>query len=120
MIRTPPPNPFTWLLSGLTGPIAGSFKLIYAGAIAGIISRSCCAPLEMVSTLMMCRGEEAGTMTSEYAPPHLCHLLGVRARGELRRLLTATLTAQRLTRHARLAKHLEILTAQQIWIKAAA
>merc|ERR1719163_1130259 len=45
--------------------MAGGLKLIYAGAIAGVISRSACAPLEMVSTLMMCRGNEAGSMSSE-------------------------------------------------------
>ena len=45
----------TLLLSGMTGPVAGGVKLIYAGAVAGIISRSACAPLEMVSTVMMCR-----------------------------------------------------------------
>ena len=48
----------TSLLAGTSGALAGGVKLIYAGAIAGIISRSACAPLEMVSTLMMCRGDQ--------------------------------------------------------------
>lgn len=43
----------TLLLAGLTGPVAQATKLIYAGAVAGVISRTCCAPLEMVSTVMM-------------------------------------------------------------------
>lgn len=55
----------TWLLAQWTGPVAGGVKLIYAGAVAGIISRTCCAPLEMVSTLMMCRGDECSSMTEE-------------------------------------------------------
>ena len=55
----------TILLAGVSGPIAGGIKLIYAGAIAGIVSRTACAPLEMVSTLMMCRGNEVGSMWSE-------------------------------------------------------
>jgi len=55
------------LLAGLEGAVAGGFKLIYAGAIAGIISRTCCAPLEMVSTVMMCRGDECKSMWSELA-----------------------------------------------------
>lgn len=59
----------TWLLARWTGPIAGAVKLIYAGAIAGIISRSFCAPLEMVSTIMMCRGNEASGMMDECVPP---------------------------------------------------
>ena len=48
----------TVVLGTMSGPIIGGIKLVYAGAIAGIISRSCCAPLEMVSTVMMCRGNE--------------------------------------------------------------
>ena len=55
----------TMLLAGLTGDVWGGVKLIYAGAIAGIISRSCCAPLEMVSTVMMCRGDECVSMWDE-------------------------------------------------------
>jgi hypothetical protein len=53
------------VLAGATGPVAGGLKLIYAGAIAGIISRSACAPLEMVSTVMMCRGDECKSMMGE-------------------------------------------------------
>ena len=55
----------TMALAGMTGPVAGGVKLIYAGAIAGIISRTCCAPLEMVSTVMMCRGDECTSMWDE-------------------------------------------------------
>lgn len=55
----------TLLLSGLSGPVAAGFKLIFAGAVAGIISRSFCAPLEMVSTVMMCRGDECSSMWDE-------------------------------------------------------
>ena len=55
----------TLLLSGMTGNFAGGVKLIYAGAVAGIISRSFCAPLEMVSTVMMCRGDECTSMWAE-------------------------------------------------------
>ena len=49
------------------GAVAGLYalKLVYAGAIAGIISRSACAPLEMVSTVMMCKGGESGGMRAE-------------------------------------------------------
>ena len=57
----------TMALAGMTGPVAGGVKLIYAGAIAGIISRTCCAPLEMVSTVMMCRGDECTSMWDELA-----------------------------------------------------
>lgn len=57
----------TIALGSMSGPIVGGVKLVYAGAIAGIISRSCCAPLEMVSTVMMCRGNECMSMTDEYA-----------------------------------------------------
>lgn len=42
-----------------------SVKLIFAGAVAGVISRTACAPLEMVSTLMMCRGSESSGMVVE-------------------------------------------------------
>jgi len=54
----------TKVLAGMQGAWVGAVKLIYAGAIAGIISRTMCAPLEMVSTVMMCRGEGSllGTM----------------------------------------------------------
>lgn len=55
----------TVVLGTMSGPIIGGIKLVYAGAIAGIISRSCCAPLEMVSTVMMCRGNECMSMTDE-------------------------------------------------------
>jgi len=55
----------TQLLATTTGPFSGAVKLIYAGAIAGIISRTCCAPLEMVSTVMMCRGDECTSMWDE-------------------------------------------------------
>jgi len=51
--------------AALTGPVASGFKLVYAGAIAGIISRSACAPLEMVSTIMMCRGDASKGMRAE-------------------------------------------------------
>jgi len=52
-------------LAALTGPVAQGFKLVYAGAIAGIISRTACAPLEMVSTIMMCRGDASKGMRAE-------------------------------------------------------
>lgn len=55
----------TNFLSGLSSPAAQGLKLVYAGAIAGIISRTCCAPIEMVSTVMMCRGDECTSMWSE-------------------------------------------------------
>jgi len=55
----------TLLLGSMTGPVAGGLKLIYAGAVAGITSRSFCAPLEMVSTVMMCRGNECTSMWDE-------------------------------------------------------
>jgi len=55
----------TSLLAPMTGPVAGGVKLVFAGAVAGVISRTCCAPLEMVSTIMMCRGDECGTMSYE-------------------------------------------------------
>ena len=44
----------TLLLATLSGPVAQATKVIFAGAVAGVISRSFCAPLEMVSTVMMC------------------------------------------------------------------
>lgn len=56
----------TWL-SGVDTPAAQGLKLVYAGAIAGIVSRTCCAPIEMVSTVMMCRGDECTSMTTELA-----------------------------------------------------
>eukprot|EP00967_Tisochrysis_lutea_P082007 scaffold113491_cov27-Tisochrysis_lutea.AAC.1 len=56
---------FTALLAPLQGPVAGGVKLVFAGAVAGVISRTCCAPLEMVSTIMMCRGDQCGSMTEE-------------------------------------------------------
>ena len=55
----------TTILGTMSGPIIGGVKLVYAGAIAGIVSRSFCAPLEMVSTVMMCRGDECMSMTDE-------------------------------------------------------
>lgn len=55
----------TQYLSNFSSPTAQSIKLVYAGAIAGIISRTFCAPIEMVSTVMMCRGDECSTMTDE-------------------------------------------------------
>ena len=54
----------TWL-SGFSSPAAQGIKLVYAGAIAGIISRTFCAPIEMVSTVMMCRGDACTSMTDE-------------------------------------------------------
>lgn len=55
----------TAVLAPLTSPAAQGAKLVFAGAVAGIISRTCCAPIEMVSTVMMCRGHATGTMTEE-------------------------------------------------------
>jgi len=55
----------TKYLANFSSPTAQSIKLVYAGAIAGIISRTFCAPIEMVSTVMMCRGDECSTMTDE-------------------------------------------------------
>lgn len=55
----------TACLAPLTSPAAQGAKLVFAGAVAGIISRTCCAPIEMVSTVMMCRGDQTGTMTDE-------------------------------------------------------
>ena len=54
-------------LSGYSTPAAQAVKLVYAGAIAGIISRTFCAPIEMVSTVMMCRGDQCTSMTEELA-----------------------------------------------------
>eukprot|EP00587_Corethron_hystrix_P006287 CAMPEP_0113307210 /NCGR_PEP_ID=MMETSP0010_2-20120614/6146_1 /TAXON_ID=216773 ORGANISM="Corethron hystrix, Strain 308" /NCGR_SAMPLE_ID=MMETSP0010_2 /ASSEMBLY_ACC=CAM_ASM_000155 /LENGTH=353 /DNA_ID=CAMNT_0000162019 /DNA_START=284 /DNA_END=1345 /DNA_ORIENTATION=+ /assembly_acc=CAM_ASM_000155 len=56
---------FTAFLAPLSDPISHSVKLLFAGAVAGIISRSCCAPIEMVSTVMMCRGDECSSMSEE-------------------------------------------------------
>lgn len=56
---------FTSWLSNISNPAAQGLKLVYAGAIAGIISRTACAPIEMVSTVMMCRGDEVSSMTDE-------------------------------------------------------
>lgn len=56
---------FAHFLSLQSGAVASSVILLYAGAVAGVISRSMCAPLEMVSTLMMCRGDECQSMTEE-------------------------------------------------------
>jgi len=55
----------TALLAPLDGPVAGGVKLVFAGAVAGVISRTCCAPLEMVSTIMMCQGDQCGSMSDE-------------------------------------------------------
>ncbi|KAL7521539.1 hypothetical protein ACHAWX_006220 [Stephanocyclus meneghinianus] len=55
----------TKYLSNFSTPAAQAVKLVYAGAIAGIISRTFCAPIEMVSTVMMCRGDECSTMMDE-------------------------------------------------------
>lgn len=55
----------TYLLAPLTGPVAQAFKIIFAGAIAGIISRTFCAPLEMISTVIMCgKGGGEGLLKS--------------------------------------------------------
>jgi len=56
----------SWL-SDVSTPAAQGAKLVYAGAIAGILSRTFCAPIEMVSTVMMCRGDQCTSMTSELA-----------------------------------------------------
>mmetsp|Transcript_30857 Transcript_30857/g.61584 ORF Transcript_30857/g.61584 Transcript_30857/m.61584 type:complete len:430 (+) Transcript_30857:269-1558(+) len=55
----------TTYLSTLSSPTAQGLKLVYAGAIAGIVSRTFCAPIEMVSTVMMCRGDQCTSMTEE-------------------------------------------------------
>ena len=57
----------TSVLAPLSSPAAQGAKLVFAGAVAGIISRTCCAPIEMVSTVMMCRGDECQSMTQELA-----------------------------------------------------
>lgn len=57
----------TKLLAPLSGAWVGGAKLVFAAAVAGVISRTCCAPLEMVSTVMMCRGDECGSMGEELA-----------------------------------------------------
>mmetsp|Transcript_3331 Transcript_3331/g.8488 ORF Transcript_3331/g.8488 Transcript_3331/m.8488 type:complete len:433 (+) Transcript_3331:158-1456(+) len=54
-------------LGGFSSPAAQGAKLVYAGAIAGMLSRTCCAPIEMVSTVMMCRGDACSSMTDELA-----------------------------------------------------
>ncbi len=55
----------TQWLSTFDNPAAQGLKLVYAGAIAGILSRTACAPLEMVSTVMMCRGDQCTSMWDE-------------------------------------------------------
>jgi solute carrier family 25 phosphate transporter 23/24/25/41 len=55
----------TQYLANFSSPAAQAVKLVYAGAIAGIISRTFCAPIEMVSTVMMCRGDQCSTMSDE-------------------------------------------------------
>lgn len=55
----------TTLLAPQTSPAAMSAKLVFAGAVAGIISRTLCAPIEMVSTVMMCRGDACLSMRDE-------------------------------------------------------
>lgn len=55
----------TAFLAPLTSSAAQGTKLVFAGAVAGIISRTFCAPIEMVSTVMMCRGDECSSMTVE-------------------------------------------------------
>ena len=55
----------TTLLAPQTSPAAMSAKLVFAGAVAGIISRTLCAPIEMVSTVMMCRGDACVSMRDE-------------------------------------------------------
>ena len=55
----------TGVLATMQGAWVGAFKLIWAGAIAGVISRTACAPLEMVSTVMMVKGGDS-TMMEEF------------------------------------------------------
>lgn len=55
----------TAFLRPLDSAAAQGIKLVFAGAVAGIISRSFCAPLEMVSTVMMCKGDECVSMVDE-------------------------------------------------------
>lgn len=57
----------TALLAPQTSAAAMSTKLVFAGAVAGIISRTLCAPIEMVSTVMMCRGDACLSMRDELA-----------------------------------------------------
>jgi len=57
----------TAFLAPQTSPAAMGTKLVFAGAVAGIISRTLCAPIEMVSTVMMCRGDECVSMSDELA-----------------------------------------------------
>lgn len=57
----------TAFLAPLTNPAAQATKLVFAGAVAGIISRTACAPIEMVSTVMMCKGDECTSMRAELA-----------------------------------------------------
>jgi len=57
----------TTILAPLNDPISSSVKLVFAGAVAGVISRTCCAPIEMVSTVMMCRGDQCTSMSEELA-----------------------------------------------------
>lgn len=57
----------TAFLAPLNSPAAQGAKLVFAGAVAGIISRTFCAPIEMVSTVMMCRGDQCTSMTEELA-----------------------------------------------------
>ena len=57
----------TTLLAPHTSAAAMSTKLVFAGAVAGIISRTLCAPIEMVSTVMMCRGDACVSMRDELA-----------------------------------------------------
>mmetsp|Transcript_6722 Transcript_6722/g.18827 ORF Transcript_6722/g.18827 Transcript_6722/m.18827 type:complete len:466 (+) Transcript_6722:1288-2685(+) len=56
----------TAFLAPYSTAAAQGVKLVFAGAVAGILSRTACAPIEMVSTVMMCRGSaECGSMTTE-------------------------------------------------------
>lgn len=58
----------TILLTYLLAPLPPAYyglKLVFAGAVAGIVSRSLCAPLEMISTVIMCgRGGNIGLMAA--------------------------------------------------------
>ena len=52
-------------LAPLNSPVFYGIKLIFAGAVAGIISRTACAPLEMISTVVMCgRGDGSSLGTA--------------------------------------------------------
>lgn len=55
----------TAILRPFDSAVAQGVKLVFAGAVAGIISRTLCAPLEMVSTVMMCKGDECISMVDE-------------------------------------------------------